>query len=61
MDEFIEQLFGRWKKTRVSTLTCGHVVDKSRVVARVVAHGTQGTKLELTHARRGDVKMVSVG
>lgn len=53
---FASVLFPKVPQTRLRFFSCGHIVDKSHVVARVIGKGsTLDDNLEFTHERRNSI------
>ncbi|CZR57626.1 related to ATP-dependent RNA helicase CHL1 [Phialocephala subalpina] len=58
MSDYTSHLFPYLPSTSITTLSCGHVIPKSNLVAWNLSKGPGGTVFEFTFGKRGDVGMV---
>jgi Helicase C-terminal domain len=52
MDEFIQQLFPYVERSRISTLSCGHIIPDTNLLAWPVSNGVDGSALDFTFEKR---------
>lgn len=58
MDEFTSNLFQYLSPDKIMTLSCGHVVPKTSLLAMVATKGVRGVDFEFTHGNRESRSMV---
>lgn len=58
LSDFSQQLLTFLPGQRIKTLSCAHVVAKSHILARALAIGPSGYRLEFKYDQRHDVKML---
>ncbi|KAF8866317.1 ATP-dependent RNA helicase chl1 [Acephala macrosclerotiorum] len=58
MSDYTSHLFPYLPSTSITTMSCGHVIPKSNLVAWNLSKGPGGTEFEFTFGKRGDVGMI---
>lgn len=59
MDDYMNQLFSYVDPSRVMTLSCGHVIPPSQLLACPVIPGPDNSPFDFTFGKRDSDKMVS--
>ncbi|RDW73743.1 hypothetical protein BP5796_07185 [Coleophoma crateriformis] len=58
MSDFTSHLFPYLPPTKITTLSCGHVIPSANLLAWNLAKGPSGTDFEFTYNRRNDTAMI---
>ncbi|KAE8448233.1 hypothetical protein EG329_009663 [Mollisiaceae sp. DMI_Dod_QoI] len=58
MSDYTSHLFPYLPSTSITTLSCGHVIPKSNLVAWNLSKGPGGKEFEFTYSKRGDAGMI---
>lgn len=58
LSDFAQQLLTFLNEQRIKTLSCAHVVPPSHILARALAIGPSGYRLEFKYEQRNDMKML---
>lgn len=58
LSDFAQQLLTFLNDQDIKTLSCAHVVPPSRILARALAIGPSGYRLEFKYEQRSDIKML---
>lgn len=58
LSDFAQQLLTFLPSERIKTLSCSHVVPQPHILARALALGPSGYRLEFKYEQRNDLKML---
>lgn len=58
LSDFAQQLLTFLPSGRIKTLSCAHVVPQSHILARALAVGPSGYRLEFKYEQRNDTRML---
>jgi chromosome transmission fidelity protein 1 len=58
MSDYTSHLFPYLPSTRITTLSCGHVIPKNNLIAWNLSKGPSGAEFEFTYTKRSDGSMI---